>query len=68
MTEHHRRRGRLQPTHSLVSVAEAAAEYRVCERTVRRWFKAGLLESVRIGGRRLVRLSGRHESLPGVGR
>ena len=52
----------------LVTLAEAAALHRVCERTVRRWIKAGLLESVRIGGRRLVQLTDQHESVRDVGR
>jgi hypothetical protein len=40
----------------LATLAEFAARYRVSERTVRRWIKAGLVDSVLIGGRRLVKV------------
>lgn len=42
------------PQRPTMSVAEAARDLGVCAKTIGRWIADGRLQSVRIGGRRLV--------------
>jgi excisionase family DNA binding protein len=41
---------------SLISVRSAAEHCSVSEATVRRWISAGTLPSLKVGGRRLIRV------------
>ena len=41
----------LMTTTDLLTVAEAAAHYKVSEKTIRRWIAAGQIEAVRPGER-----------------